>query len=247
VNFKTLWIVGLSVLLLNLVSNNASAEARRRHSSDSLETLDNDPATTPTKSGEGARRKLSSTSNIEEDIEHFENIDRHIEVSLGMFIPMGDFQNEFNYAPSIALHYVWESISPFAFSVGFERASADHKSNPQLGKLSVNEITVGTRAKFPVGRFVPFVKIEGAFDFNDVSFGGAVGSTPRYVVAGNDTFLTSVGVNAGIGFDFVVGRELGFGLDATYHYPIPKNISLSDGNTFNLASPWASVSLRLSF
>jgi hypothetical protein len=247
----------LGFAFLGFFSISAQAKSQQ-NSSDSLDTLDSEGTTTstststmvtpPMKSSAPMKTARRSTMSLDDaDIDHYENKDRRVTVNLGMFVPEGDFQGAFNVAPLIGLHFVWEEIYPFAFTVGFERASADHTGNSQLGKLVVNEITVGTKASFPVGRVIPFIKIEGAFCFNDVSFGGAIGSTPPFIVSGNDSFLTSMGINGGLGLDFVVGRDFGLGVEATYHYPIPKTVSLSDGTNFNLASPWADVSLRLSF
>jgi hypothetical protein len=47
--------------------------------------------------------------------------------------------------------------------------------------------------------------------------------------------------------DFIVGREMSFGFEGTYHYLVPKKINLSDNSMFDLGSSYASVGFRVNF
>lgn len=183
-----------------------------------------------------------ATENKEADLEHYKKTERRFGVDVGMAIPMGDFQKDFSTAPLLGLHFVWGAIEPFDFCVSSYRASTSHKNGPALGKLTMSSIAVGTTASFPMTRFVPFAKVEATLNFNDVSLDAA-----RVPTAGNDGFITTVGVNAGVGWDFIVGREVSAGIDATYHYSIPKKITLSNSTMYDLGSSYASVALRLNF
>lgn len=186
-------------------------------------------------------RYLASESK-EADLEHYKKTERRFGVDLGMVVPFGDFQKDFSTAPLLGLHFIWGAIEPFNFSVSTYRASVSNKNGPALGKLTVSSIAVGTTASFPFSRFIPFLKLEGAFHFNDVSFDAS-----RTVTAGHDGFMTTVGLNVGVGGDFIVGREVSVGLDATYHYAIPKKVTLSTGSQYDLGSSYASASFRLNF
>ena len=187
-------------------------------------------------------RRYLASGNKEEDLAYYKNLDRKLGIDLGMMMPFGDFQKDFPSAPLIGLHFNWEAISPFSFSVSTLRASTAHKTGAASGKLTVSSISVGTIANFPIGRWMPFIRLEGSFNFNDVSF-----DATRVVTSGNDTLLTTVGANLGLGWDFVVGREVSLGIDATYHYSVPKKVTLSNALTYDLGSSFATISFRLNF
>ena len=186
-------------------------------------------------------RKLAS-GNTAEDLSFYSKLERRLGVDVGVMAPLGDFQKSFTNAPMIGLHFTWEAIAPFALRVSTHRASAYHKSGAASGKLTVSSINIGTQASFPINRFIPFLKFEGSFNFNDVSF-----DSTKVVTAGSDTFVTTVGLNVGLGMDFIVGREMSFGFEGTYHYLVPKKINLSDNSMFDLGSSYASVGFRVNF
>lgn len=186
-------------------------------------------------------RRLASGNNAE-DLDHYSKLERRLGVDVGLMVPFGDFQKSFSNATMVGLHFTWEAIAPFALRVSTQRASSYHKSGAASGKLSVSSINVGTQASFPVNRFVPFLKFEGSFNFNDVSFDAS-----KVVTAGSDTFVTTVGLNVGIGIDFIVGREVSFGFEGTYHYLVPKKINLSDNTMFDLGSSYATAGFRFNF
>lgn len=183
-------------------------------------------------------RRLAS-GDPQADLDHYRNLTRRLGVDLGLFIPFGDFANVAEMTPMLGLHFVWEAIAPFSFTVSYRRASATNKTTPATGKLSVNQINLGTQASFPVNRFIPFIKVEGGFLFVDYR------NNADLITGGDDALLTTVGFSAGIGFDFVVGREVSLGVDAMYHYPVKKTVSTS--GTFNLGSPFATIGFRLNF
>ncbi|MBI4405616.1 MAG: hypothetical protein HY537_15755 [Deltaproteobacteria bacterium] len=187
-------------------------------------------------------RNLAS-GDIEEDINHYHQLTRRLGVDIGMMLPFGDFSSDFTSCPMLGIHFTWEAIPPFGFTVGMTRASSPQKDNPS-GKLSVTSINIGTQASFPSKRFVPFVKVEGAFYFNDVTFGQAA---QRTVTGGNDSTLTTVGLNIGLGGDFIVGREVGLGLEANYHWAVSKQLTTSTGTSFNLGSSFATINMRVNF
>jgi len=189
----------------------------------------------------GPSRKLASGNNAE-DLDHYSKLERRLGVDVGLMVPFGDFQKSFSNATMVGLHFTWEAIAPFALRVSTQRASSYHKSGAASGKLSVSSINIGTQASFPVSRFVPFLKFEGSFNFNDVSF-----DATKIVTAGSDTFVTTIGLNVGIGIDFIVGREVSFGFEGTYHYLVPKKINLSDGSMFDLGSSYATAGFRVNF
>lgn len=195
--------------------------------------------------GGTAKRKIANATK-EEDMAHYQSLDRRLGVDIGMFIPMGDFANEFQSAPLVGLHFVWEAISPWALAISTHRASTTHKSGAAAGKLTVSNIAIGTQATFSQGRFIPYVKMQGSFDFNDVSFGTNAGVT-KTVTAGNDTFLTTVGLEIGGGWDFIVGREISFGLEVKYHYGVSKKVTLSDASFYDLGSSYATAAFRINF
>lgn len=209
--------------------NTEAAPAMEGH----LETLD-----TPK---EGAKRYLASSTK-EEDIAHYQGLDRRLGVDIGMFIPMGDFQAEFQSAPLIGLHFIWEAIAPWAFTISTHRASTTSKQGAAFGKLTTSNIAIGTQATFASGRFLPYIKLQGSFDFNDVSF-----DTTKIITAGNDTFLTTVGIEIGLGWDFIVGREISFGLEGIYHYSVPKKVTLNTGTMYDLGSSYATAAFRINF
>lgn len=191
--------------------------------------------------GLNSSRKLASADPVD-DLEHYSKQERRLGVDLGVMVPFGDFQKEFSNAAMIGLHFTWQAIPPFALRVSTNRASAYHKSGAGSGKLTVSSINIGTQASFPIKRVIPFVVFEGSFNFNDVSFDAS-----KVVTAGSDTFITTVGLNAGLGIDFIVGREVSFGFEAIYHYLVPKKINLSNGSMFDLGSSYASLGFRVSF
>lgn len=207
-----------------------------------LAPIAHDPVEMVSKSrGNQVSRKLASGNNIE-DLGHYTKLERRFGVDVGMMQPFGDFQKDFASAAMVGLHFTWEAIPPFALRVSTNRASSYHKSGAALGKLTVSQINIGTQASFPMNRFIPFVSFEGSFNFNDVSFGST-----KYVTAGSDTFVSTVGLNIGMGIDFIVGREMSFGFEGTYHYQVPKKINLSDSTMFDLGSSYASLGFRVNF
>ncbi|MCB0406050.1 MAG: hypothetical protein KDD51_14810 [Bdellovibrionales bacterium] len=187
--------------------------------------------------GEAASRNLAS-GDTEADIEHYLNMKRRFGVDLGGWLPFGDFNNVATLSPMLGIHFTWEAIAPLGFTLSYRHATSDNKTTPGSSKLSVNQIALGTQASFPMDRFIPFVKVEGALYFNDFHQNGTSNT-------GDSTMLTTLGISAGLGFDFIVGREVSVGLDAMYHYPLPKNITTS--STFNLGSPFATFAFRLNF
>jgi hypothetical protein len=239
-HFKFVLVFVLALLArLSLADNGAKGGKARPSALESLESPRAEQDSAPEKAG--AARYLAS-GNKDEDVAHYHGLARRLGVDIGMMVPQGDFQKEFGMAPAVGLHFMWEAIPPFSFVVSTNRASSNHKNGAASGKLTVSSINIGTQASFPVGRFMPFIKMEGAFHFNDVSFDAS-----RVVTAGNDTFVTTVGLNAGIGWDFVVGREVSFGLQGTYHYAVPKKVTLSNGATFDMGSSYLDVSFRVNF
>lgn len=188
------------------------------------------------------KRKLASGSSPAEDLQHYLNLQRRLGVNLGMMVPMGDFQSSFSPAAMVGLHFTWEAMAPFSLRVSTNRSSSYHKDGAASGKLTVSQINIGTQASFSVGRMMPFVKFEGSFNFNDVAF-----DSTKVVEAGSDTFVTTVGLNIGVGFDFIIGREMSFGFDGTYHYLVPKKVSLSDNSMFDLGSGYATIGFRVNF
>ena len=186
-------------------------------------------------------RRLASGNNSE-DLNFYTKLERRLGIDIGVMSPFGDFQKSFTNAAMIGLHFTWEAIAPFALRVSTNRASAYHKNGAASGKLTVSSINIGTQASFPLNRFVPFLKFEGSFNFNDVSF-----DANKIVTAGSDTFVTTVGLNAGLGIDFIVGREMSFGFEGTYHYLVPKKINLSNGDMFDLGSSYATIGFRVNF
>ncbi|MCX6101694.1 MAG: hypothetical protein NT000_00330 [Proteobacteria bacterium] len=191
--------------------------------------------------GMGVSRRLASGNNIE-DLDHYTKLERRFGIDVGVMSPFGDFQKDFASAAMVGLHFTWEAIPPFALRVSTNRASSYHKLGAALGKLTVSQINIGTQASFPMNRFIPFLKFEGSFNFNDVSFGST-----KYVTAGSDTFVSTVGLNIGMGIDFIVGREMSFGFEGTYHYQVPKKINLSDSTMFDLGSSYSTLGFRVNF
>jgi hypothetical protein len=234
------WSCTVVLSLIAALTASRSIYAGRYRDTSSVETLQEDAD-----EHKEAQTPFFTSGNTEEDLKHYERLSRRFGVDVGMFIPFGDFENTFDPAPMMGIHAEWAAINPLVFTMSMQRASAPHSNNAGLGKLSVTSINIGTMISLPSRRFIPYFKIEGGFYFNDVSFNDP--NNPKYINSGNDINLTTVGANAGLGMDFIVGREISIGLDVTYHYPIPKQLSLSDGSTFNLASPWATVGLRLNF
>jgi len=186
-------------------------------------------------------RKLASTASEESDIEHYKKLQRRLGVDIGLMVPMGDFSGSFGSTSLIGLHFTWEAISPFALRVSTHRASGYHKDGAASGKLTVSQINVGAQASFDHGRYLPFLIFEGSFNFNDVAFG------TNNVEAGSDTFVTTVGLNVGGGVDFIVGREMSFGFQATYHYLVPKKVTRTGAAMFNLGSSYATLGFRINF
>lgn len=187
---------------------------------------------------EATHRNLAS-GNDEADVEHYLNMKRRFGVDLGGFLPFGNFNDVATLSPMLGIHFTWEAIAPLGFTLSYRHATSDNKTTPGNSKLSVNQLALGTTASFPVDRFIPFVKFEGTLYFNDYHENGKTNT-------GDSTMLTTLGVSVGLGFDFIVGREVSVGLDAMYHYPLPKNISLA-GTNFNLGSPFATFAFRLNF
>lgn len=233
-------------MLAFLICYSAPAEMRKKGELDSSEILESlKPEPMQVNPGMNSRDSVArylATGNTDDDLSHFHSLGRRLGVDLGMMIPFNDFSREFAYAPLIGLHLTWDAIPPFGLIVSMQRTSGPHKNGANIAKLSTNAITIGTIATFPVRRFLPYMRLEGAFYFNDVSFNDG-----RTITSGNDINLTTVGINAGLGIDFVVGREVSFGLDITYHYCVPKKLGLSDGTTFDLGSPFATMGVHVNF
>jgi hypothetical protein len=234
------WSYAAILFLIVAFTLPSELQAKRYRDPSNVETLQDDAD--QHKENQAA---ILSSGNTDEDLNHYQGLTRRFGAELGMFIPFGDFENMFDPAPMVGIHAEWAAIQPLVFTLSMQRASAPHTGNAGLGKLSVTSINIGTMITLPARRFIPYFKLEGGFYFNDVDFNDP--NNPKYINSGNDINLTTVGVNVGLGMDFIVGREISIGLDVTYHYPIPKQLSLSDGTTFNLGSPWATVGLRLNF
>lgn len=188
--------------------------------------------------------RMLATGDTEDDLNYFHSQSRRMGVDIGAMVPFGDYQNDFGISPMMGVHLSWAAIPPFAFTIGWMRASAAQKTLASDAKLSVNSINVGAMATFSAKRIMPFVKIEAAFQFNDISF-----SDGRRITSGNDLTLTTVGANAGLGIDFVVGREISVGLDVTYHWAVPKKLTIggTGSGEFDLGSPYATMGLRVNF
>ncbi len=185
-------------------------------------------------------RQLSSGVS-EDDINHYKELSRRMGVDIGIWVPYGDFAKEFASAPMIGIHFTWEAIKPLNFTVATYHASAPRNSGPHLGRLSASSIAMGVNAIIEMGRTIPYFRLEACFDFNDVSLGSV------YVTSGGDSTITTLGANVGFGVDFIVGREVSFGLLAFYHYAVPKKVTLSDTTQFDLGSSYLSTGLRITF
>lgn len=234
------WIIILTLgLVLACVVANADQPERKKFSLLADDQGDVSMGGHGGRGGSDAARKLASGDPVA-DLDHYKNLSRRLGVDIGLFMPFGDFANVAEMTPMMGLHFVWEAIPPFSFTVSYRRASSSNKTTPATGKLTVNQINLGTQASFPINRFIPFVKVEGGFLFVDYR------NNADLVTGGDDALLTTVGFSAGIGFDFVVGREVSLGVDAMYHYPIKKPVSVTSG-TFNLGSPFATIGFRLNF
>lgn len=191
------------------------------------------------------RSRFLHSGDKDEDLKYFHSKSDFLGVDLGTMIPFGDAANEFATGTMFGFHVQFNAIAPFGFVVGYQRSASGSKNVSAKNKLSINALNIGAIASFPMKRILPWVKVEGAFYFNDASFNDG-----RTITGGNDLVMTTVGLNAGIGLDFVVGREVSVGFDITYHYPIPKKLTLNDGVTtsdFNIASPFATMGIRVSF
>lgn len=234
-------LVVINLLLAGLAL--ADTKAKPRAAPAKIESLEGDePALSANAIPEERYSRQLASGDNEEDIAHFHNLTRRLGVDLGLMVPFGDFQKDFNLAPMIGLHFQWEAIPPWSFVVSMNRGSSTYKSNPGTGKLAVTSITMGAQASFSSKRFVPFLKFGPAVYFNDVSF-----DATKTVSGGNDSVVSTFGIELGIGGDFVVGREVSLGITATFHYPVPKKLRLSNGSDFNIGSPYANVGLRLNF
>lgn len=193
------------------------------------------------------RRELANVSRAlssgdsEDDISHYKVMSRRIGLDVGLFTPSGDFAREFSSAPMIGVHFTWEAIRPLNLTVSTNFSSANRKSGAQDGRLTVYSIAMGANAIWDVGRVMPYLRLEATFDANNVSMG------TTYVTSGGDGNITTIGANIGLGVDFIVGREVSFGLDAYYHYSVPKAVTLNTGATFDLGSNYYIIGLRLSF
>lgn len=192
-------------------------------------------------SGSDLQRKLASGDPLA-DLAYYHSLERRFGVDFGVISPMGEFKENFDGASLLGFHFSWEALPPFSLRLSTHRASSNHKTGQGGGKLTVSQIGIGTQASFPQRRLIPFVKLEGTFAFNDVSFG-----SNKFVVAGNDTFVTTLGLNLGGGMDIIVGRELSFGVDVTYHYLMTKNVTLDDNSQLDVGSDYTSLVLRVNF
>lgn len=252
----TRYLLIVSALVAFALSPQAEAKKRRKKSIDfpvtstQLENLEpggveQAASREPAEVEPVASDMILSSGDNDDDVDHYHTVGRRMGVDLGMMIPFNDYANDFTYAPMIGFHMQWEAIAPLSVLVEMRRSSSPHKNTPSDAKLSVNTISVGTLANFGVKRFSPFVKLAGALHFNDVSFNDG-----RKITSGNDFNLTTVGINAGLGVDFIVGREISVGLDITYYYSVPKKLAITDGTnitTFDLGSPYAIIGLRVNF
>lgn len=236
----------LTLALLVLYSPPSFARAKKKAAGYrgpvSLEILDDGQKDRSSEQDETIDRTLTS-GNVDDDIEHYHGLTRRMGVDLGMVMPFGDFRNEFGSSALIGIHLTWEATEPFSFLFGMMRSAAGQKDNPAAAKLTLTQISLGAMAQFPVKRFNPFVKLEGAFHFNSVVFNNA----SKLITSGDDLNLTSIGANLGIGCDVIVGREVSLGLDITYHYAVPKKLQLANGDGFDLASPYMTIGLRVNF
>lgn len=185
-------------------------------------------------------RSLSS-GDPGDDITHYKSLSRRLGVDAGIMVPYGDFAKEFASAPVIGIHFTWEAIRPLNLVVSTYHASAPRIGGPHLGRLTASSISMGTNAIWDLGRAIPFFRLEASFDFNDVSLGNT------YVTSGSDSTITTLGANIGGGIDFVVGREVSFGLQVFYHFAVPKKVTLSDSTQFDLGSSYAVGGLRINF
>ncbi len=243
---KTLIITFLLTLLL-VLSGTANAEQKKKPS-------DKDPVPTSFEIGNASKEGQDATfserrlaaGDVDEDMNHYKGLSRRLGIDLGMFIPMGDFQSAYSSAPAIGVHFAWEAIAPFAFTMGMLHVSAPTKVNPGTGKLTVTAIQLGAQVSCYIKRFMPYMKLEGAFYFNNASFATTGGAASRVILSGNDTALTTVGLNLGGGSDLIVGREVSLGLDVAFHYLVPKKIDTSTG-LFDLGSSFLTAGLRLNF
>lgn len=239
-----LWAV---VILVSFCSWGYGKNSRPAHmrnlTSSSVDSLDSSVPQPVQLDPDDSNNRLLTSGDAEEDLSHFHSISRRMGVDIGMLVPFGDFAKDFGMAPLIGLHLSWEASPPFSFILGFMRSASAQKDVASTAKLAINVINIGAMATFPMKRTLPFVKVEGAFYFNDVSFNDGT----RWVTSGDDLILSTVGINAGIGIDFVVGREVSLGLEMTYHYAIPKKLNLSNSTTFDLGSPFATAGIRVNF
>lgn len=248
-NKCNVWVV----LLIFTVGVCSFGESYKKDSAPTGDSYKKDSAVTSSEMGgrQGVAEDLAlprrlASGDAEEDLNHYKNLGRRLGVDIGMFIPMGDFQKVYETAPAIGVHFVWEAIPPFAFTMGMHHVSAPTKADPGTGKLTVTSIHLGTQISCFWKRFSPFVKLDGAFYFNNASFATTGGAASRVINSGNDTALTTVGLNIGAGSDLIVGREVSLGLDITFHYLVPKKIATS-GGAFDLGSSYVTVGLRLNF
>lgn len=228
-----------------IVGGQALAESThyRGVSSDNLDSLDNISPNPIQPKATTKRNRVLATGDDDADITHFTNQATQMGVDVGVMIPFGDYQKLFTTAPMLGVHMLWQAVEPFGLTVSMERSSAPNNNNNQYGgKLTMNAFNVGAQATLPGQRFAPFIKLESSFQFNSVNFNDG-----RTIVRGDDDNLTTLGLNLGVGFDLVVGREISVGFIINYHYAIPKMLQLSDGSTFNLGSPFITSGLRVSF
>lgn len=196
---------------------------------------------------EDTRRERTGVSRVlasgtpDEDVSFYKSLTRRLGVDVGVMFPSGDFAKEFSSSPLIGMHFMWEAIRPLNLAVSTYHSSAPRLTGPDKGRLSVSSIAVGTNASWEIGRTVSYARLEACFDFNDLSLGAT------YISSGGDSTVTTLGLNFGLGIDFIVGREVSFGLQAFYHYSVPKKVTLSDGTQFDLGSPYAVGGLRINF
>lgn len=185
-------------------------------------------------------RTLSS-GMPEEDVTHYKSLNRRLGVDVGVMFPSGDFAKEFSSSPLLGIHFMWEAIWPLNLVVSTYHSSAPRTTGPDKGRLTLSSIAMGANASIEMGRSISYIRLEACFDFNDLSLGST------YISSGSDSTITTIGANIGFGIDFIVGREVSFGLQAYYHYSVPKKVSLSNNEQFDLGSPYAVGGLRINF
>lgn len=235
----TFVVIALFSLIAKAVDLPKAAPASVVNPSDTQRTLDS--LTQEIKRENATVSRTLSSGDSEEDIGHYKLMSRRIGIDIGVMSPTGDFSKEFNSAPMIGVHFTWEAIRPLNLTVSSGFSSASRKTGAQDGRLTVYSLAMGANALMEMGRAVPYLRLEATFDSNNVSMG------TTYVTSGGDGNITTIGANIGFGVDFIVGREVSFGLQAYYHYSVPNKVTLNTTQSFDLGSNYIITGLRLNF